>query len=209
MSNFYDSNNIKGENRKAIVFSKTLLQIIDDAIKTTQRENYKNNNIEYITNNVLCNYLFNNSISGFSNNPKVIEELSLINNYKVNKEILKNIVKVFALQDYENDKTEKRISSNLDPSQKHNLPESEYICYLMLEKYPESIMQIFNKYPNLYKEIVESFVYRRYFKSNSEVYVQNLDNPIIIKGKYKELMDKIDMIFNNQNQVIQNNQMHH
>lgn len=209
MSNFYASNDIKSENKKAIVFNKSIIEIIDDAIKVTKSENYKNNNIEYITNNVLCNYLFNNSISGFSNNPKVIEELSLINNYNVNKEILKNIVKVFALQDYENDKTVKKISNNLDLRQKHNLPESEYICYLMIEKYPESIMQIFNKYPNIYKEIIESFVYRRYFKSNSEEYVKKLDNPIIIKGKYKELMDKIDIIFSNQNQVAQNNQMYH
>ena len=170
------------------------LELIDYSIKKTKTkvstsEKYIPNIIDYLVSKSLSNYLFEGKANGFTRDNSARKCMESLNPDIVNKEMLKNIVKITALKDYNHEVVLKGTTKSIGDDLTIN--ELEYMSYTMIKKMnKDDILQVCFQYPKFYQELMFSFVYRRYFDQIHDK--DQIDDSKIIKGEYKLLLDKID-----------------
>ena len=165
------------------------LELIDEAIEQTMKKGGSYNSVSYITDKSLSRYLFYNVADGFTRDNSAREHMESLNRDIVNKEMLKNIVKITALKNYQKEKVVSSTKKSFDDAL--TIGELEYIAYTMIKKMnKDDILQVCLQYPKFYQGLMFSFVYRRHFDKNHTM--DMLDDKNIMKGEYKLLQDKID-----------------
>ena len=166
----------------------TELNIIDYAVFQTRSKGGRFNSVQHIT-GALEQYLINQNANGFTSQNGARNYLRSLNRSDVKKELLANIIKINALKEYNHEAT--LLNTRKSYEDELSIDEVELVALNMIRNMSkEQIGSVCAKYPNFYKQLINSFVYRRYFDHLHNA--KQLDSPEILQGMYSFDMEKLD-----------------
>lgn len=169
------------------------LQGLDFACKVTKNKNAGFSNIGYIQDAIV--HLINGQANGFTRDQGARDYVKNLSKEEIDKELFLNIVKLAALKNYKHEAT--LLSTNKNFGDQLSNDEFELLTLQAIKSNDmNQVKAFFDTHPNLYKMLIVSFVYRRYFDPLHTTEELDNNDMMTTSWEYASLQGKVEDGFN-------------